>query len=50
MLGSLQSTYRHSGMQLCNFIKKRLQHRGLPVEIAKFYRTPPVAAIVSLIK
>ena len=41
---------------ICNFIKKRLQHRCFPVNIAKslgtvfFYRTPPVAPSVLLIK
>ena len=37
------------GLQACNFIKKRLQHRCLPVNIAKnslFYRTPMVTASV----
>ena len=28
----------------CNFIKKRLQRRNFPVNIAKLLRTPPVAA------
>ena len=38
------------GLKSCNFIKKRLQHRFFPVNIAKFlstaffYRTLPVAA------
>ena len=27
-------------LQACNFIKKRLQHRDFPVNIAKFLRTP----------
>ena len=27
------------GLQACNFIKKRLQHRYFPVNIAKFLRT-----------
>ena len=27
-------------LKACNFIKKRLQHRCLPVNIAKFIRTP----------
>ena len=29
-----------TGLQTCNFIKKRLQHRCFPVNIAKFLRTP----------
>ena len=29
-----------SGLQACNFVKKRLQHRCLPVNIAKFLRIP----------
>ena len=27
-------------LQACNFVKKRLQHRCFPVDIAKFLRTP----------
>ena len=29
-----------AGLQVCNFIKKRLQQRCFPVIIAKFLRTP----------
>ena len=29
-----------AGLKACNFIKKRLQHRCLPVKFAKFLRTP----------
>ena len=29
-----------AGIQVCNFIKKRLQHRYFPVKFAKFLRTP----------
>ena len=29
-----------AALQACNFIKKRLQHRCFPVNIAKFLRTP----------
>ena len=42
-----------TGPQNCNFIKKRLQHRFLPVKFANFfkntlfYRTSPVAASAS---
>ena len=41
-------------LKACNFIKKRLQYRCLPVNIAKLlktafvYRTSPVAASVNL--
>ena len=28
------------GREACNFIKKRLQHRCFPMNIAKFLRTP----------
>ena len=28
-----------AGLQTCNFIKKRLEHRCFPVNIAKFLRT-----------
>ena len=40
------------GLKACRFIKKRLEHRCFPVNIAKFqgqffYRTPLVAASVS---
>ena len=31
---------KYAGLQFCNFIKKRLQHRCFPVNIAKFLRTP----------
>ena len=37
MLGSLFN--KVVGLQACNFIKKRLRHRRLPVNIAKFLRT-----------
>ena len=43
-----------AGPKPCNFIKKRLQHRCFPVNIAKMfknnflYRTPPVAASVKM--
>ena len=29
-----------AGLELCNFIKKILQHRCFPANIAKFLRTP----------
>ena len=29
-----------AGLQACNFIKKKLQHRCFPVNIAKFLRIP----------
>ena len=29
-----------TGLQACNSIKKRLQHRCFPLTIAKFLRTP----------
>ena len=29
-----------AGLQSCNFIKNRLQHRCFPVKFAKFLRTP----------
>ena len=29
-----------AGLKVCSFIKKRLQHRCFPVNIAKFLRTP----------
>ena len=29
-----------AGLQACNFIKKRLQHRCFPVKFTKFLRTP----------
>ena len=32
-------------LQACNFIKKRLQHRCFPVNIAKFPRTPTLKNI-----
>ena len=34
---------RDAGLQACKFIKKRLQHRYFPVNIAKFLRRPFVA-------
>ena len=56
----LQSLFdKVAGLMVCNFIstsfRKRLQRRCFPVKIAKFlrtpfYRTPPVAAFVSLKK
>ena len=38
MLESLSNN--NAGLQACNFIKKRLQQRCFPVNIAKFLRTP----------
>ena len=35
--------------QTCNFIKKRLQHRCFLVKLAKFLRTPPVAASIHIV-
>ena len=32
--------HKFTGLKTCNFIKKRLQHRCSPVNIAKFLRTP----------
>ena len=32
-------------LQACNFVKKRLQHRCFPVDIAKFLRTPILKSI-----
>ena len=29
-----------SGREVCNFIKKRIQHKGFHVDMAKFLRTP----------
>ena len=29
-----------AGLQACNFIKRRLQHRHFPVKFGKFLRTP----------
>ena len=34
------SFYKVAGLQTCNFIKKRLQHRFFPVNNAKVLRTP----------
>ena len=34
-----------AGLQGCNFIRKRLQHRGFPVKFAKFFRTPTLKNI-----
>ena len=31
---------KHADLKACNFIKRRLQHRYLPVKSAKFIRTP----------
>ena len=37
----LESIFNNiSGLQSCNFIKKRLQHRCFPIKFAKFLRTP----------
>ena len=36
---SVQESFLESGLKVCNFIKKRLQHRCFPVNIAKFLRT-----------
>ena len=34
-----------TGLQVCNFIKKRLQPRCFPVKFAKFLRTPILKGI-----
>ena len=34
---------RVAGLQVCSFIKKRLQHRCFPVEFTKLLRTPNLA-------
>ena len=34
------ATFTGKHLQACNFIKKRLQHRCFPVNIAKFLRRP----------
>ena len=39
------SFLRKLGLQACNFIKKRLQHRCLPVKLTKFLRTPTLKNI-----
>ena len=31
--------HKNAGLQVCNFIEKRLLHRCFPVNIAKFLRT-----------
>ena len=48
------SLFLTAGLQICNFIKKRLQNRCFPVKFTKFqntfsYKTPPVAAPVIVI-
>ena len=35
-----------AGLKGYNFIKEKLQHRCFPVNNAKFFRTPPVAASI----
>ena len=40
VLGSLLKKF--AGLQTRNVVKKRLQHRRFPVNIAKFLRTPPI--------
>ena len=34
------SFYESCNPQVCNFIKKRLQHTYFPVKIGKFFRAP----------
>ena len=37
----LESLFNKAGgLQVCNFIKKRLQHRCFPLSIANFFRIP----------
>ena len=36
------------GLKACNFVKKRLQHKCLPVKFWIFSKTPPVAAYLVL--
>ena len=39
--------YKVTGLKVCNFIKKRLQHKCFPVNIVKFL-TPLVATSVNI--
>ena len=42
----LESLFNNvASLKACNFIKKRLQHRCCPVNIAKFLRTPTLRNI-----
>ena len=43
VLGSL--FIKVASLKVCNFIKKRLQRRYFPVNIAKFLRTPILKSI-----
>ena len=36
-------------LQVCNFVKKRLQHRNFPVSFKKFLRTPILKNIYQLL-
>ena len=37
----LESLFKKAaGLQACNFIKKKLQHRFFPAKFTKFLRTP----------
>ena len=36
---SLADVLQNRG-HICNFIKKRLQHRGFPMKFTKYFRTP----------
>ena len=40
---------KNAGLKVCNSMKKRLQSRCFPVDIATL-KTPPAAAFVSVIK
>ena len=37
-----------AGLQACNFIKKRLQHRRFPVNFVKFYSKVPSLMIADV--
>ena len=39
-----------AGLQPCNFIKNRLQHKCLPLNIAKFFSTEQLRTTASLVK
>ena len=39
-----------AGLKVCNFIKKRLQHRCVPVNIAKFLGTPILKNIAKFLR
>ena len=39
-----------AGLKACNFIKKKLQHKCFPVNIAKYLRAPTIVEKIKVVR